>query len=81
MTDEESDAILKAQAELVIHLTERMVLLQVAFEAFVHGQIGEEGPESDTHYKHREELMALDFSGKTTELLNTLRKALTEADR
>ena len=81
MTDEESDTILKAQAELVIHLTERMVLLQVAFEAFVHGQLGEEGPESDTHYKHREELMALDFSGKTTDLLNTLRKALSEADR
>ena len=81
MTDEESDTILKAQAELVIHLTERMVLLQVAFEAFVHGEIGEEGPESDIHYKHREELMALDFSGKTTELLNSLRKALSEADR
>ncbi len=81
MTDEESHAILKAQAELVIHITERVVLLQVAFEAFVHGQIGEEGPQSDLHYKHREKLMALDFSGKTTNLLNTLRKALSKADR
>ena len=80
MTDEQSQAILKAQAELVIHITERVVLLQVAFEAFVHGQIGAEGPESDVHYKHREDLMALDFAGKTTDLLNALRQALLKVD-
>jgi hypothetical protein len=80
MTEEQSDSILRAQAELVIHVTERIVLLQVAFEAFVHGQIGEEGRESEIHYKHREELMALDFAGKTTDLLNTLRQALLKAN-
>lgn len=84
MTNEQANEIIKAQARLLMHLTERVVMLQVAFEAYVQGQIRESGAQYDAqydaHHRRRKELFARDFQGVTTELLNTLSQAVKQAD-
>jgi hypothetical protein len=84
MTNQQAYEIIKAQAKLLIHLTERVVMLQVAFEAYVQGQISESGTQYDAqydaHYRRRKELFDQDFQGVTTDLLNTLRQAVQQAD-
>ena len=73
MTNQQAYKIIKAQAKLLIHLTERVVMLQVAFEAYVQGQISESGKQYDAqydaHYRRRKELFDQDFQGVTTDLL------------
>ncbi|HXR04660.1 MAG TPA: hypothetical protein VN836_08130 [Verrucomicrobiae bacterium] len=84
MTNEQAYEIIKAQAKLLIHLTERVVMLQVAFEAYVQGQISESGAQYDAqydaHYRRRKELFDRDFRGVTTDLLNALKQAVQQAD-
>jgi len=80
MTNEQAHEIIKAQAKLLMHLTERVVMLQVAVEAFIHGQVGEEGAEHDAHYAHRKELFEQESKAKTNGLLHTLSKALDRID-
>lgn len=80
MINEPMRDVLKAQANLIAHLTERMVLMQVAFEAYVRQEIGEHGPKHDAHYALRKEMVAKDFAGKTNDLLCTLNKALARVD-
>ena len=81
MTNEQAHEIIKAQAKLLMHLTERVVMLQTALEAFIEGQVGDEGEQHDAHYARRKELHEQDFSGSTTALLNTLQQALLKADK
>jgi hypothetical protein len=76
MTDKEEHDILKAQSALLIHLIERVVMLQVSFETYIRDQVGESGPKHDAHYARRKELFEQDFRGHTTDLLNTLRQAM-----
>jgi len=84
MTNQQAYDIIKAQAKLLIHLTERVVMLQVAFEAYVQGQIRESGAQFDAQYdaqnRRRKELFDRDFQGVTADLLNTLRQAVQQAD-
>jgi hypothetical protein len=84
MTNQQAYEIIKAQAKLLIHLTERVVMLQVAFEAYVHEQIEKSGTQYDAqydaHYRRRKELFDQDFRGSTTDLLKTLRQAVQQAD-
>ena len=84
MTNQQAYEIIKAQAKLLIHLTERVVMLQVAFEAYVQGQISESGAQYDAqydaHHRRRKELFDRDFRGVTTDLLKTLKQAVQQAD-
>ena len=81
MTDQQTHEIIKAQAKLLMHLTERVIMLQVAFEAYVHDQIGKSGAQYDAHYAHRKQLFEQDFRASTTDLLKTLKQALEKSDR
>jgi hypothetical protein len=81
MTNEQANEIIKAQGKLLLHVTERIVMLQVAFEAYVHDQIGQSGPKYDAHYAHRKELFEQDFDDSTKSLLNTLKQAVDRADK
>jgi len=84
MTNQQAYEIIKAQAKLLIHLTERVVMLRVAFEAYIHEKIGESGApydaQYDAHYRRRKELFDQDFQGVTTDLLNTLKQAVQQAE-
>jgi hypothetical protein len=84
MTNQQAYEIIKAQAKLLIHLTERVVMLQVAFEAYVQGQMRESGAQYDAQYdahnRRRKELFDRDFQGVTTDLLGALRQAVQQAD-
>lgn len=80
MTSQQAQEIIKTQAKLLIHLTERVVLLQVAFEAYVHEQIGESGAAYDAHYARRKALLEQDSKGTTNDLLCTLKQALDKID-
>jgi hypothetical protein len=81
MTNEQANEIIKAQGKLLLHVTERIVMLQVAFEAYVHDQIGQSGPKYNAHYKRRKELFEQDFDDSTKSLLNTLRQAVDQAEK
>jgi hypothetical protein len=70
-----TEEVIKAQSELIIHLTERMVLLQTAFEAFALDEFGKDGPKHDAHYELRGELFAQDQK-TTSALIRTLKIAL-----
>ena len=79
--EEKTLALLIAQSKLIAHLGERLVILQVSFEAFVRARIGETNGNLDEHYKLRRQMLEEDFSGTTTDLLNTLKQAIVEADK
>lgn len=75
MTNEEIE-LLKAQAAVTLHVAERLVLLQVAFEAFLRqdDERCDEGYQS--HLELRRKMLDEDMEGKTTLLLNTLKQAM-----
>lgn len=72
--------LLIAQSKVVLHMAERLVMFQVAFETYVHEQIGESGVEHDAHYARRREMLEQDFSGSTTALLKTLKEAIRRTE-
>jgi hypothetical protein len=68
---------IKAQSELLIHVAERLLMLQVAFEARLHQEIGKDGEEHDEHFEMRQEMYVQD-SATTTDLIRTLRTVLSQ---
>ena len=72
--------LLVAQSRVLIEIAERVQLLNVAFEAYVHDQVGDGGQGYDAHYARRKKLFDQDFSGKTKDLLSALHKAAASVD-
>jgi len=75
-TAEKTLDIVKAQSELLIHITERLVRLQAAFSVFAQQQIESQGANLDAHNDLRAKMFTADFSGETTRLSESLKDAL-----